>query len=201
MSVLEQFSINSYVLSKLKKPVMRRFTFFLIFIPSFCLSQPTITQDSLLKYFSEIINEYRKINGLEKLVINPKLKRATDYWAWKMAEIGVVSHGSNSDDFMNRLNRFGCISAGEFALENCTELMTPDIPIKTSVKTYPDLKRYIEGSYFKSLTQYEYAMYGFLMWKNSPAHNKGMLNPKTKYFYLSSYKRNGRTYLCYIAYG
>lgn len=178
---------------------MKYLILWLILFPSIVFSQTDVNQDSILFHFTKIINEYRIKNGLNELVVDPDIKVLTDYWSKKMGEAGVVSHGIGGDNFQNRINRSNHLTSRELVLENCTELMTPDKLIKTDVKTYPELKPYIDGSYLKILTQYEYAVYGFLMWKNSPPHNKGMLEPTTKYFYLSSYKKNGRTYLCYIS--
>lgn len=178
---------------------MKKLLLFLLLLPPLCFSQTDVNQDSLLFHFTTIINEYREKYGLNKLVVDPKIKEATDYWSKKMGESGVVGHGTGDNSFQNRINRSQHLTSRELVLENCTELMTPDKPMKTDVKTYPEVKPYIDDSYLKILTQYQYAMYGFLMWKNSPPHNKGMLEPTTKYFYLSSYKKNGRTYLCYIA--
>ena len=178
---------------------MKCLILWLILFPYIGFSQTDVNQDSLLFHFTKIINEYRIKNGLNELVVDPKIKESTDYWSKRMGESGVVGHGTGDNSFQNRINRSKYLSSRELVLENCTELMTPDKPMKTDVKTYRELKPYIDGSYLKVLNQYECAMYGFLMWKNSPPHNKGMLDPTTKYFYLSSYKKNGRTYLCYIA--
>lgn len=178
---------------------MKNLILFLLLFPSLCFSQTDVNQDSLLFHFTTIINQYRVKNGLNKLVVDPKIKEVTDYWSKKMGESGVVGHGTGDNSFQNRIQKSKHLTSCELILENCTELMTPDKPIITDVKTYPELKPYIDGSYLKILTQYEYAMYGFLMWKNSPPHNQGMLDPTTKSFYISSFRRNGRTYLCYIA--
>ncbi len=178
---------------------MRIITLILFSIPTLVFSQSLVNQDSLLFHFTHIINDYRVKNGLKELEVDPKMKVLTDYWSKRMGEMGKVGHGEGKESFQSRISREKSIPPSFIMLENCTELMTPDKPIKTSVKTYPELKPYIDGSYQGILNQYDYAMYGFLMWKNSPPHNKGMLDPDTKYFYLSSYRKNGRTYLCYIS--
>lgn len=159
---------------------MKYLILWLIIYPSIGFSQTDVNQDSLLFHFTNIINEYRIKNGLDELVVDPEIKVVTDYWSKKMGESGVVSHGIGDDSFQNRINRSKHLTSREMVLENCTELMTPDKPMKTDVKTYRELKPYIDGSYLKILTQNEYAMYGFLMWKNSPPHNKGMLEPTSK---------------------
>jgi uncharacterized protein YkwD len=178
-----------------------RFFSLLFLIPSFVFSQTLVNQDSLLFHFTKIINDYRVNNGLEKLEVDTRIKVLTDEWSKRMGETGKVGHGEGKESFQSRISREKSIPPSFIMLENCTELMTPDKPIKTSVKTYPELKPYIDGSYQGILNQYDYAVYGFLMWKNSPPHNKSMLDPDTKYFYLSSYRKNGRTYLCYISRG
>lgn len=173
----------------------------MVLIPYIGYSQPSVNQDSLLHYFTKIINDYRTSKGLEPLMIDPKLKVHTEYWAKRMGEMDLVSHGTGNDHFKYRvvLNKNLSVGEGTFLLENCTQLMTPDVPRIVSVQSYPELIPYINRSYAGKLNQYEYAYYGFLMWKNSPPHNDGMLSPRTKYFYLSSYRKNGSTFLCYIA--
>lgn len=178
---------------------MKVVSLILFFIPTFGFSQSLVNQDSLLFHFTHIINDYRVRNGLKELEVDPNMKVLTDYWSKRMGEMGKVGHGEGKESFQSRISSEKSIPPSFIMLENCTELMTPDKPIKTSVKTYPELKPYIDGSYQGILNQYDYAMYGFLMWKNSPPHNKGMLDPDTNYFYLSSYRKNGRTYLCYIS--
>lgn len=178
---------------------MKKLVILLLLIPTVGLTQPRVNQDSLLVYFTKIINNYRVSNGLSPLSIDPKIKVLTDYQSKKMADNGLVSHGTGYDDFSNRINRCKCLPEVELVLENCTELMTPDVPFVTDVQSYPDVEPYIEKSYAGKLTQYQYAYYAFLMWKNSAPHHRAMLDPDTKYFYLSSYRKNGRTYLCYIA--
>ncbi len=178
---------------------MKKLIILLLLTPTVGLTQPRVNQDSLLVYFTQIINNYRVKNGLGTLTVDPKMKVMTDYWSMRMGQMNVVGHGSGNDDFGLRAKRCNCIPPSEIILENCTELMTPDVPFKTKVQSYPELIPYIENSYAGNLTQYQYAYYAFLMWKNSPPHHESMLNSKTKYFYLSSYRKNGHTYLCYIA--
>lgn len=178
---------------------MKKLVILLLLTPTVGLTQPKVNQDSLLVYFTKIINNYRVKNGLGTLSVDPQIKPLTDYQSKKMGETGIVGHGTGSESFSNRVARCGCLPDYEIILENCTELMTPDKPFPADVSSYPNVEPYIEKSYAGELTQYEYAYYAFLMWKNSAPHNKGMLNPDTKHFYLSSYRKNGRTYLCYIA--
>lgn len=178
---------------------MKKLVILLLLTPMVGLTQPRVNQDSLLLYFTKIINNYRVSKGLGTLSVDPQIKVLTDYQSKKMADNGVVGHGTGNDDFQHRLTRCDCLHNVELFLENCTELMTPDVPFITDVESYPDVEPYIEKSYAGKLTQYQYAYYAFLMWKNSAPHHRAMLNPDTKYFYLSSYRKNGRTYLCYIA--
>jgi uncharacterized protein YkwD len=178
---------------------MKLISLIAILYSSIGFSQSRVNQDSLLYHFTFIINEYRKINGLNKIEVDKKLQTLTDYWSKTMGLTGKVGHGEGSESFQSRISRCNCFPPSQLVLENCTELMTPDKPILTSVNTYPDLISYIESSYAGRLNQYEYAKYGFLMWKNSEPHNRSMLNADIKWFYLSSFRNNGRTYLCFIA--
>jgi|LauGreDrversion4_2_1035121.scaffolds.fasta_scaffold07864_2 uncharacterized protein YkwD len=178
---------------------MKKLAVLLFLIPGLGFGQPKVNQDSLLVYFTKIINDYRVSKGLGTLTVDPKMKVLTDYWSKRMGEMHLVGHGTGGDDFGVRINNCHCMPPSEIVLENCTELMTPDVPFETKVQSYPELIPYIEKSYGGKLTQYQYAYYAFLMWKHSAPHHKSMLNPDTKFFYLSSYRKDGRTYLCYIA--
>jgi len=173
----------------------------LVLIPVLGYSQPSVNRDSLLYYFTKIINDYRSSNGLETLSIDTHLKLFTDEWSMKMGEMNRVGHGEGSEHFRYRVayNEKLKVPGGTKLFENCTELMTPDVTISVSVQSYPELIPYINRSYAGKLNQYEYAYYAFLMWKNSPPHNGTMLSPYTKYFYLSPYRKHGKTFLCYIA--
>ncbi len=178
---------------------MKRLVVLLFFVPSIGFGQTKVNQDSLLYHFTKIINSYRAKNGLNPVSVDPKMKVLTDYWSKRMGEMGLVGHGSGYDSFQSRISREKSIPPSFIMLENCTELMTPDVPKYVTVESYPDLVWYIQKSYACQLNQYQYAYYAFLMWKNSPPHNQSMLDPDTKYFYLSSCRKNGHTYLCYIA--
>jgi hypothetical protein len=47
-------------------------------------------------------------------------------------------------------------------------------------------------------TNYDVAMYCFLLWKNSKSHNELLLNNKVKRFYLSYEKSKTFYYFCFI---
>lgn len=178
---------------------MRKLVLLLVLVPTLGFGQTKVNQDSLIYYFTKIINDYRANNGLNSVTVDSKIRVLTDYWSKRMGEMGLVGHGTGNESFQSRISREKSIPPSFIMLENCTELMTPDVPRYVTVQSYPDLVWYIQKSYACELTQYQYAYYGFLMWKNSPPHNRSMLDPDTKYFYLSSYRKNGSTYLCYIA--
>jgi len=160
--------------------------------------QSPINADSLLLHFKSIVNEYRIANGITPLQVDAKMKSHTAEWAKRMGEKGLVGHGAGLEAFSNRINRNEYLNSFEVVLENCTELITPIKPLITDVLAPPNVKPYIVKSCAQKLKQREYAMYCFLMWKNSPAHNKALLNSQTTHFYLSSSTKNGRSYLCYV---
>jgi hypothetical protein len=69
-------------------------------------------------------------NGLEKLEVDTRIKVLTDEWSKRMGETGKVGHGEGKESFQSRISREKSIPPSFIMLENCTELMTPDKPIK-----------------------------------------------------------------------
>jgi hypothetical protein len=117
-----------------------------------------------------------------------------------MANLEKVTHGENEYEFLKRWKKF--TKSKYFAGENCTELLIPTksntVNIETSIdEINPVITRILRNG----PTVEDVCMYTFLMWKYSPSHNKFLLEPKIKHFYLSITKKNSWYYCEFVSYG
>lgn len=150
--------------------------------------------------FAKILNAYRKNYNLNPVNIDTSLKSFADSHSFYMASIEKVTHGEGEYDFLVRWKRF--TKSKQFAGENCTELLIPKKSntgnIKTSIEEInPVITRILRNG----PSVEDVCLYTFLMWKYSPSHNKFLLEPKIKFFYLSITKKNSWYYCEFVAYG
>jgi uncharacterized protein YkwD len=188
---------------------MKKLLIIFLFIPIFGSAQTIVNKDLFLLNFKKIINNYRWLNGLEPLEIDINLKNFTDYWSKEMSKVDSVCHGTGKNSTLNRVNRYDYIKENTYFVENCTVMITPSInKVKKCKMVHPDgspwreydiLIPYIEDSYSGKITQYNLALYCFLLWKISPPHKRGMLNKDAKHFYVSTYRKGDLTYVSYIS--
>jgi uncharacterized protein YkwD len=179
---------------------MKRFILILAFTPLMGFSQTIVNNDSLLYYFEYISNNYRKSHGLNPLGVDGTLKGFTDNWSKQMSLNGVVGHGSGDNGFQRRIETCGCFPPATFCAENCTEVYSPDV--NTNLDVYcpiDNIRPYVKKAFSGKITQYELAYLAFLNFYNSPPHRATLLNKDTKYFYVSSTRGRGMTYICYIS--
>jgi len=184
----------------IKTCVMKRLILILLLTPSLGFSQTIVNNDSLLYYFEYISNNYRKSHGLNPLEVDGSLKGFTDNWSKQMSLTGVVGHGSGNNGFQRRIETCGCFPPGTFCAENCTEVYSPDV--NTNLDVYcpiDNIRPYVKKAFSGKITQYELAYLAFLNFYNSPPHRATLLNKDTKYFYVSSTRGKGMTYICYVA--
>lgn len=188
---------------------MKKILIIFLFIPIIGSTQTVVNGDSFLLNFKKIINNYRWLNGLEPVEIDTNLKNFTDYWSKEMGKVDSVHHGTGKNSTLNRVIRYDYIKENTYFVENCTSIITPSInKVKKCKMVHPDgspwteydiLKPYIEDSYSGKISQYNLALYCFLLWKMSPPHKMGMLNKDAKRFYISTYRKGDLTYVSYIA--
>ena len=188
---------------------MKRLIIIFLLIPTIGFSQTIVNNELLLSNFKKILNDYRWMYGLNPVEIDKNLKGFTDSWAKEMGEMGDVSHGENENTTLNRVNRYEYIKPNTHFIENCTDMVTPRKnkiqkckmvhPNGTPWVEYESITPYVEGSYSGKITQFQLAMYIFLLWKHSPSHDKGMLDRNVTRFYISSYRKGDLTYVSYIA--
>lgn len=179
---------------------MKRLILIFAFIPFLGFSQNTVNNDSLLYYFKYILNNYRVSQGVLPIEVDGTLKGFTDNWSKQMSITNVVGHGSGDNSFQRRIDDCNCFPAASFCAENCTVLYTPDrFTDETVTCELKNIEPLIQKSFAGKITQYELAYFAFLNFYNSPPHRGTLLNKDTKYFFISSTRRNGMTYISYIA--
>lgn len=175
---------------------MKRILVFIFVLYSFS----SLAQDNYNLEFVKILNAYRQSHNLNPVNIDTSLKSFADSHSLYMASMEKVTHGENEYDFLERWKRFS--KSKQFAGENCTELLIPKKSntgnIKTSIEEInPVVTRILRNG----PTVEDVSLYTFLMWKYSPSHNKFLLEPKIKYFYLSITKKKSWYYCEFVAYG
>lgn len=172
---------------------------FVIVFPNLLFSQTSVNQDSLIYYFKDIINSYRKSRGLQLIEIDTSMKVLSDNWSKNMSLRNQVDHGQGENHFQKRIIDCNCLPLGIQVFENCTELLTPKTPTDLIVTfSNGQISSLMNKSLRGTISQKEYALYGFLLWKSSPPHNQTMLNPDMRYFYLSSAFGFEKTFISFI---
>lgn len=160
----------------------------------------SVAQESYSTEFAKILNIYRREHNLNPVYIDTTLKPFAESHSQYMANLEKVTHGENDYEFLKRWKRF--TKSKYFAGENCTELLIPTksntVNIETSIdEINPVITRILRNG----PTVEDVCMYTFLMWKYSPSHNKFLLEPKIKHFYLSITKKNSWYYCEFVSYG
>jgi uncharacterized protein YkwD len=174
----------------------------LILILFILLSAPTYGQnsvngDSLLHYFHLILNDYRITNGLHPLKVDKKIKPFSDNWAKYMSSNGVVHHGTDDNSFPNRVKNF--FSEDVYCVENCCTITTPTALSDAHINCpIVELVPIIRKTYDGTASQFDYAYFTFILWKTSPDHNRALLDPNIKKFYLSSSPSKDVTYMEFV---
>jgi uncharacterized protein YkwD len=160
----------------------------------------SLAQENYNVEFAKILNVYRQSHNLTPVYVDTSLKSFSDSHSVYMANIDEVTHGENEYDFIKRWKRFS--KSKYFGGENCTRLLilpkSDTWNVKTSIE---EINPVITRISKNGPTVEDVSLYTFLMWKYSPSHNKFLLDPKIKYFYLSITKKNLRYYCEFVAYG
>ena len=175
---------------------MKKLLTFIFILPCFY----SVAQESYSTEFAKILNIYRREHNLNPVYIDTTLKPFAESHSQYMANLEKVTHGENDYEFLKRWKRF--TKSKYFAGENCTELLIPTksntVNIETSIdEINPVITRILRNG----PTVEDVCMYTFLMWKYSPSHNKFLLEPKIKHFYLSITKKNSWYYCEFVSYG
>ena len=168
--------LGFYTYDELTKPEVTILPTELVNTTSF-INSPN--QDSLRIYIYELINEYRRVNGLYELIENKDVHHYTQDWSDKMSSSLVMSHGTGDDTPLNRWYVFKDSPNGKSCgLRYCENVVAT----------------YIVNRFHN---QRQLAEQIIKQWKNSPSHNKALLRNDEGYIYHSfscSMGEDGRVY-------
>jgi uncharacterized protein YkwD len=145
----------------------------------------------IIIHFEQILNEYRYSNGLNRIVIDESIKEFADERSRNIVQ--DYSHNG----FKEKLHLYNLYpkSGGE-NIAQVLNLPAKKTPYYSSnIKEVGDIMNKMSMG---TSTNYDVAMYCFLLWKNSKSHNDLLLNPKIKRFYLSYEKSKTFYYFCFI---
>jgi uncharacterized protein YkwD len=173
---------------------MKKIIFFLCSFLLFSFKSPNNNDVPIIVHFEQILNEYRYSNGLNRIVIDESIKEFTDIRSKNL--IHDYSHNQFYKNIYSYNYNF------KFAGENIA--MVRNLP--NNQKPYYSSNIEEIGDIMNKMamgksTNYDIAIYCFLLWKHSPSHNKLLLNSKIKRFYLSYDKDKTLYYFCFIALG
>ena len=170
----------------MKKFVIIGFLFLL-----FGFKNPNHDDTPIIIHFEQILNEYRYSNGLSKVVIDESIKELTDIRSKSL----VTDYSHNG--FKEKLHFYNLYpkSGGE-NIAQVLNLPADKKPYYSSnIKEVGDIMNKMAMG---TSTNYDVAMYCFLLWQNSKSHNELLLNNKVKRFYLSYEKSKTFYYFCFI---
>lgn len=172
-------------------------TFVTIILTNSVYGQNRVNNDSVLYFFQLLVNDYRTINGLKPLSIDKKIKPFTDNWAKHMSKVNMVYHGVDTNSFSHRAKNF--FPKDIYCVENCCTITTPLKPTDAFINCpIKELIPLLEKTYNGTATQFDYAHFAFILWKNSPDHNEALLDPNIVKFYLSSSPSKDLTYIEFV---
>lgn len=171
---------------------MKRYLFLLLTL----LSLNSFAQDYNLE-FGIILNEYRKSHNIPPVKFDTTLKNFADSHVRYMSEVNSVTHGEDSSyyGFLNRWKRIPNYKQYHIG-ENCTELIIPQQNNNGRIRTnIEELTVLLNKMKKNGVTSHDMANYALILWKNSSDHNKLLLNPDMKYYYLTT-KKNSQYVYC-----
>ena len=147
---------------------------FLLGIVSFFVSSINaqyLSNDSLIKLFTTKFNEYRLSLSLSNVVPEQKYKTFVNRHSLYQARMNDITHGEGQFSFENRYYAEPSLSDLD-CQENCTMVVLDN----------PNDLNYLASQVLKHF-------------KESPGHNKSLVNPKFKKFGLSCYKKDRYVYV------
>ena len=157
----------------------------------------------VILHFKNIVNDYRKENGLPEIKIDENLRFFSDNRAKCMKD----DYSHSSDYELRKL--LNPSSAGiKFAGENIANLNVPSQNNKPYYSSYDknnnrlkDISDILNKFAIGDADEYDMAMYCFLTWKYSTDHNKLLLSKNIKWFYLSYEKSKTIYHFAFISVG
>lgn len=170
--------------------MMKSFLFFGLFL-LLGFKSPNENDIPIIIHFQQILNEYRCLNGLNEIMIDESIKKLTDYRSKSL----VTDYSHNGFKEIIKENNLYPKSGGE-NIAKLFNLPADKKPYYSSnIKEITDIMNKMAMG---TSTNYDVALYCFLLWKNSKSHNDLLLNSKVKRFYLSYEKSKTFYYFCFI---
>ena len=168
----------------------------LLFLPTiFGFSNPGYNEKSIILHFQDILNEYRIGNGLDRISLNESIKPLTD----ERSRDIIVNYNHLEDEMFKEKVKSLPLKF-TFAGENIAKVRN----IPPNKKPYyssniDEVSIIMNKMSMGESTNYDVAMYCFLLWKNSNSHNDLLLDNKIKRFHLSYEKSETFYYFCFVA--
>jgi uncharacterized protein YkwD len=170
---------------------MKKFVIIGLLFLLFGFKNPNNNDTPIIIHFEQILNKYRYSNGLNTIVIDESIKEFADERSRNI----VQDYSHNGAKEKLHLYNLYPKSGGE----NIAKVLNLPVNKKpyysSNIKEVGDIMNKMSMG---TSTNYDVAMYCFLLWKNSKSHNDLLLNPKIKRFYLSYEKSKTFYYFCFI---
>ena len=164
---------------------------FLLIISLFIISpkEKRYNDSLIIQNFQNIVNQYRRDNGLQELTIDFSLKEFSENQC-NYITLNKLSHGTGEFSLEKRAKPL--LGRYKFIGENLTSVTV--IPnyyyVDSEYKPIEEFEKISKKISMGEETEYDIAMYCFLRWKYSPSHNSLLLDKESKWFYLSVNQTN-----------
>lgn len=175
-----------------------RILLILLVVPIMGFTKVKYNEKYVISHFKNIVNDYRKENGLPEIKIDENLRFFSDNRAKGMKDKYVHS----TDEELKELPK-PSLNGLTFAGENIANLNIPTQNNRPYYSSYDknnnrlnDISDILNKFAVDGGNEYDVAMYCFLTWKYSTDHNKLLLNKNIKWFYLS-YEKNEKSETIY----
>jgi uncharacterized protein YkwD len=170
---------------------MKKIIFFLFSFLLVGFKGPNNNDVSIIVHFEQILNEYRVSNGLNPVKIDHSMKEFTDLRSKSL--VTDYSHNGFNKNLRSYISNF--TNGGE-NIAMVINALNDNKPYWSS--DIEEVGKILNKMAMGTSTNYDVAMYCFLLWKNSKSHNDLLLNNKVKRFYLSYEKSKTFYYFCFI---
>ena len=170
---------------------MKKIIFFLCLFLLVSFKSPNNNDVSIIVHFEHILNEYRVSNGLNPVKIDHSMKEFTDLRSKSL--VTDYSHNGFNKNLRSYISNF---TDGGENIAMVINALNDNKPYWSS--DIEEVGKILNKMAMGTSTNYDVAMYCFLLWKNSKSHNDLLLNNKVKRFYLSYEKSKTFYYFCFI---
>ena len=168
----------------------------LLFLPIiFGFTTSEYNDKSIILHFQNIVNQYRTSKNLGEISIDESIKPLTDE-----RSRDIIANYNHLEDERFKEKVKSLPLKFTFAGENIAKVRN----ISPNKKPYyssniDEVSNIMNKMSMGESTNYDIAMYCFLLWKNSNSHNDLLLDNKIKRFHLSYEKSETFYYFCFVA--